>query len=61
MTKEVNITILDDDVVEGNESFEVNLQLVGSSDPNATLGESTTLTFIIEDNDGVQPTDPPGM
>ena len=57
--KALNIEIIDDDAVEGEESFVVNLQLVNSSHPNATLGERTTTTIIIEDNDGVQPTEPP--
>lgn len=51
VTKEVNITIIDDDEIEGDESFEVNLQFVGSSDPNSALGERTRLTVIIEDDD----------
>ena len=59
VTKALHINIIDDDQVEGEESFVVSLQLVNSSHPNTTLGERTTLTIIIEDNDGVQPTEPP--
>ena len=60
VTREVYIILANDDEVEGDESFEVNLELVSSSHPNATLGERTTLTVIIEDSVEVEPTDPPG-
>lgn len=53
--KEVSIPILNDDEVEGEESFLVNLELHGPSRPSAALGERTTLTVIIEDNDIAQP------
>lgn len=54
--KEINIPIINDDAVEGEESFVVTLQLHGPSRPSAALGARTRLTVIIEDNDGAQPT-----
>ena len=53
------ITIIYDSLAEGEESFEVTLDLLHPIDPNFVLGERTTLTVIIEDDDEVQPTEPP--
>ena len=45
----VNVTILDDDVVEDSEIFGIS---VSSSDPNVTLGAIPRATIVIFDNDG---------
>ncbi|KAJ7353938.1 hypothetical protein OS493_031078 [Desmophyllum pertusum] len=53
--KEVSTPIIDDDEVEGNESFVVHLELQDPSNPSATLGPKSNVTIIIVDND-----QPPG-
>ena len=53
----VNITIVDDFVVEGDESFEAILTLLNTTDPNTALG-NTTLTVIIKNDDGLLPPTP---
>lgn len=60
MTKALDIPILDDDADEGEESFVVTLRLHGPSRPSAALGPRTSMTIIIQDNDGVLPT-PQGL
>ena len=45
----VNVTILDNDVVEDSETFGIS---VSSSDPNVTLGTTPSATVVILDNDG---------
>ena len=54
-TQAINIVLVDDDLVEGDESFTVSLQLQDPSQQDAELGPRTTVTIIIEDDDGVQP------
>ena len=55
--KSVNITIIQDGIAEGEESFVANLTLIDNTGPSAALGQST-LTVIIDD-DEAPPTVPP--
>lgn len=55
-TQTLNITIIDDDVEEGEESFLVDLKLHGPSRPSAALGPRNQMTVIIEDNEAIPTT-----
>lgn len=50
-TAEISISIVDDDLLEGDESFTVSLSKDGTVDPSVTLGSTTgTVTILDEDN-----------
>lgn len=50
-SKEVNIPIIDDDVIESDESIQLSLQLLGPSRPSARIGSPASATVKIIDND----------
>ena len=51
----LDFNIVVDNLVEGDESFTVSLQLQDPSQQDVELGQRTTVTIIIEDDDELQP------
>ena len=51
--KTVSISIIDDDEVEGEEAFEVKLELNDPAQPGVTIGDRAMTTVVIEDIEGV--------
>ncbi len=47
----INLTIIDDDTLEGIETLIVSLAIVNDAGNNVNLGPSTTGTVTIEDNE----------
>ena len=54
-TQFIGVFVVDDRLVEGEESFTVSLQLQDPSQQDAELGPRATVTIIIEDDDELQP------
>lgn len=50
-SKEVTFPIIDDDVIESDETIQLSLRLLGPSRPSATIGSVGSATILIIDND----------